>query len=108
MRSGVVADNHHTGRLTCSYGATSIAVTPEGSNVMERVEAAGIVGGGVLAEDVRPQDWERKIAEGTERLYQARLVRRLLLVWAYPGNLVLLVLASLALALLDSPWPGVV
>lgn len=74
---------------------------------MERVEAAGIVGGGVLAEDVRPQDWERKIAEGTERLYQARLVRRLLLVWAYPGNLVLLVLASLALALLDSPWPGV-
>ncbi len=56
---------------------------------MQRAGArTGIVGGGVIAEGVNSDDLERRIAERFEQLYRARLVQRMLLIWAYPGNLV--------------------
>jgi uncharacterized protein DUF4231 len=66
---------------------------------MERVDAAGIVGGGVLAGDRQPRDWERRIAEQSEQHYRVRMVQRLLLAWAVPGNLLLIGAAAIALAL---------
>ncbi|GAA2791352.1 DUF4231 domain-containing protein [Saccharopolyspora taberi] len=60
---------------------------------MDQVEAAGIIGGGVISENPRAQDWERRIAERSEQLYRARLVRRFLLIWVYPVNVLLAVLA---------------
>ncbi|GAA4611798.1 DUF4231 domain-containing protein [Saccharopolyspora hordei] len=66
---------------------------------MERVDTAGIVGGGVLAGSNRPETCERRIAERSEQLYRARLVQRLRLLWAVPGNLLLLGLGALSLAL---------
>ncbi|GAA4862712.1 MULTISPECIES: DUF4231 domain-containing protein [Saccharopolyspora] len=71
---------------------------------MERVDAAGIVGGGVLTEGARPQDWERRIAERSELLYRGRLLRRLLLLWAGPGTAVLGALGIGAEVLWRSPW----
>ncbi|GGI67454.1 hypothetical protein GCM10011581_00360 [Saccharopolyspora subtropica] len=73
---------------------------------MERLEAAGIVGSGVLAEDHRPGSWERRIAECSERLYRGRMVQRLLLTWAVPGNAVLLVAAGLVLGLWRAVLPA--
>lgn len=65
---------------------------------MERVNAAGIVGGGVLAGDFQPVDRQRRIAERSELRYRVRLVRRLMLLWAVPGNFLLIcVAATLAL-----------
>lgn len=67
---------------------------------MERVDTAGIVGGGVLAAEDRQQgDWERRIAERSEELYRARIVQRLLWVWAVPGNLLIVVVGALLAAL---------
>ncbi|KAA5829630.1 DUF4231 domain-containing protein [Saccharopolyspora hirsuta] len=75
---------------------------------MERVDTAGIVGGGVLPGDHRPADWERRIAERSEQLYRARMVQRLLLLWAVPGNLLLVVLGAVALALWGIAVPAAV
>lgn len=62
---------------------------------MERVDSqTGIVGGGVIAEDPRPADLDRRIIERSERLYRLRLMRRFLLAWVYPGNLMLLALTA--------------
>ncbi|MHA6798064.1 SLATT domain-containing protein [Bounagaea algeriensis] len=69
---------------------------------MERVDA-GIVGGGLITEDVTTQDWERRIAERSERLYRARLLRRFLLLWLYPGNALLVLFTLLATVL---TWPS--
>lgn len=61
---------------------------------MERLDAAtGIIGGGLISGGSQPQDWERRIGERSEQLYRARLVQRLFLVWAYPGNFALAGLA---------------
>ncbi|MGP4021500.1 DUF4231 domain-containing protein [Saccharopolyspora sp. 5N708] len=73
---------------------------------MERVDTAGIVGGGVLAENRQPPAWERRIAERSEQHYRARMVQRLLLFWAVPGNLMLLGAAAVVLALWDSALPA--
>ncbi|QIZ35562.1 SLATT domain-containing protein [Saccharopolyspora sp. ASAGF58] len=73
---------------------------------MERVDAAGIVGGGVLAGDRQPPDWERRIAERSEQHYRARLVQRLLVAWAVPGNLLLIGSAAMALSLWVSAIPA--
>ncbi|MEV5537955.1 SLATT domain-containing protein [Saccharopolyspora shandongensis] len=75
---------------------------------MERVDTAGIVGGGVLAGDGRPADWERRIAERSEEHYRARLVQRLLLVWAVPGTLLLIAAAAAALSLWASALPAAI
>lgn len=57
---------------------------------MERLDAAtGIIGGGLISGGSQPQDWERKIGELSELLYRAKLVQRLFLIWACPGNLAL-------------------
>ncbi|GAB3296634.1 DUF4231 domain-containing protein [Parasphingorhabdus pacifica] len=67
---------------------------------MERLDAAtGIIGGGLISGGSQPQDWERRIGERSEQLYRARLIQRLFLVWAYPGNLVLVGLAVAAMVL---------
>ena len=68
---------------------------------MDRMDTAGIVGGGVVA--APPQDWERRIAERSERLYRARVVRRLLILWVLPGNALLAALSAVALALWSYP-----
>ena len=60
---------------------------------MDRVEAAGIIGGGVISESPRVQDWERRIVERSEKLYRARVLKRFLLIWAYPLNVLLAALA---------------
>ncbi|MCI2421928.1 DUF4231 domain-containing protein [Saccharopolyspora sp. K220] len=73
---------------------------------MERVDTAGIVGGGVLAEDRQPPDWERRIAERSEQHYRARMVQRLLLLWALPGNLVLIGVAAAVLGLWGAVLPA--
>ncbi|MEV0697430.1 DUF4231 domain-containing protein [Saccharopolyspora sp. NPDC050389] len=73
---------------------------------MERVDTAGIVGGGVLAGDGQPSGWERRIAERSEEHYRARLVQRLLLAWAVPGNLLLIGVAAVALWLWTSALPA--
>lgn len=75
---------------------------------MERVDTAGIVGGGVLSVEHRPTDWERRIAERSEQLYRNRMVQRLLLLWAVPGNLLLVVLGVFALALWGIAAPAAV
>ncbi|MEV4733591.1 SLATT domain-containing protein [Saccharopolyspora sp. NPDC049426] len=75
---------------------------------MERVDTAGIVGGGVLAEDRRQGDWERRIAQRSEELYRERIVQRLLLVWAVPGNLLLAAVGATLLALSTSVVPAAV
>lgn len=69
---------------------------------MERVDT-GIVGGGLLTEEVPMQDWERRIADRSERLYRARLQRRFLLLWLYPGNLGLLAMMAVGAAAM---WPS--
>lgn len=72
---------------------------------MERVDSqTGIIGGGLIAEDPRSGDLERRITERSERLYRLRLVRRFLLAWVYPGNLVLLTLTALVLLFDRSAW----
>ncbi|TDC89079.1 DUF4231 domain-containing protein [Saccharopolyspora aridisoli] len=76
---------------------------------MERVDTAGIVGGGVLAADDRQQgDWERRIAQRSEELYRERIVQRLLLAWAVPGNLLLAAVGVTLLALSTSVVPAAV
>ncbi|MGW1678445.1 DUF4231 domain-containing protein [Saccharopolyspora sp. NPDC002376] len=75
---------------------------------MERVDMAGIVGGGVLAGDNRPDDWERRITVRSEQLYRTRMVQRMLLLWAVPGNLLLVVLGAIALALWGIAVPAAV
>jgi len=67
---------------------------------MERVDTAGIVGGGVLAAEDRQQgDWERRIAQRSEELYRGRIVQRLLWVWAVPGTLLVAAAGGLLTAL---------
>ena len=63
----------------------------------------GIIGGGVISDDPRPQDLERRIAERSEKLYHVRLVQRLLLIWAYPGNLLILGVAVTSVMLWQQP-----
>ncbi|TDD87432.1 DUF4231 domain-containing protein [Saccharopolyspora karakumensis] len=75
---------------------------------MERVDTAGIVGGGVLAEDRQQGDWERRIAQRSEELYRERIVQRLLLAWAVPGNLLLAAVGATLLALSTSVVPAAV
>ncbi|CAL99734.1 hypothetical protein A8924_0782 [Saccharopolyspora erythraea NRRL 2338] len=53
---------------------------------MDQVDAAGIIGSGVITENPRAQDWERRIAERSEQLYRSGLVKRFLLVWACAAN----------------------
>lgn len=55
--------------------------------------STGIVGGGVLSGDSHPEDLARVISELSEQLHRARLLRRLLALWALPGNLVLIAAA---------------
>jgi len=71
---------------------------------MERWDAGtGIIGGGVIAGESQPQDWERRIGELSEQLYRARMLQRFLLIWAYPGNLALFGLSASGIALLNPP-----
>ncbi|GAB2652135.1 hypothetical protein GCM10027271_07510 [Saccharopolyspora gloriosae] len=71
---------------------------------MERWDAGtGIIGGGVIAGETQPQDWERRISELSEQLYRARLLQRLLLIWAYPGNVALTGLSISGIVLLTPP-----
>lgn len=61
---------------------------------MNRSESTtGIIAGGVLSGGSRPEDWERRIKQRGDQLYRARLLWRLLLGWALPGNLLLIVAA---------------
>lgn len=69
---------------------------------MERLSTTGIVGSGVLSDDNSPQDWERRIAERAEQLYRLKLLRKLLVVWLCPGNLLLAVVAAVGPALWGS------
>lgn len=73
---------------------------------MNRSEATtGIIAGGVLSGGSRPEDWERRIKQRTDQLYRARLLWRLLLCWALPGNVLLIALAiGTALAAVASRW----
>ncbi|MFR9728933.1 DUF4231 domain-containing protein [Saccharopolyspora sp. MS10] len=71
---------------------------------MERWDAGtGIIGGGVIAGETQPQDWERRISELSEQLYRARLLQRFLLLWAYPGTLALTGLSISGIVLLAPP-----
>ncbi|WP_243791179.1 DUF4231 domain-containing protein [Saccharopolyspora gloriosae] len=71
---------------------------------MERWDAGtGIIGGGVIAGETQPQDWERRISELSEQLYRARMLQRLLLIWAYPGNVALTALSISGIVLLTPP-----
>lgn len=73
---------------------------------MNRSESTtGIIAGGVLSGGTRPEDLERRIGQRSEQLYRARLLQRLCLAWAYPGNLVLIGLAVCCSVLLAAtPW----
>jgi hypothetical protein len=73
---------------------------------MNRSESAtGIIAGGVMSGGSRPEDWERRIRQRSEQLYRARLMWRLLLAWAFPGNLLLIVLTVSGAAWTEgSPW----
>jgi hypothetical protein len=75
-------------------------------DVMSRSESTtGIIGGGVISGGSQPEDWERRIGQRSERLYQAQVVQRLLLAWAFPGNVVLVALAVCCFAFLAAlPW----
>ncbi|QGK68416.1 DUF4231 domain-containing protein [Allosaccharopolyspora coralli] len=68
----------------------------------------GIVGGGVIPEGAPPQDLERRIAERSEKLYHVRLVQRILMIWAYPGNLVILGVSVASVAVLQQQLAVVV
>lgn len=65
--------------------------------------STGIVGGGVLSGDSHPEDLARAISELSEQLHRARLLRRLLALWALPGNLVLVVVAVGCFTVLEGP-----
>lgn len=72
---------------------------------MSRSESTGIIAGGVLSGGSRPEDWERRIKQRADQLYRARLLWRLLLAWALPGNVVLIALAvSATLLAAGSRW----
>ncbi|MBB5153971.1 DUF4231 domain-containing protein [Saccharopolyspora phatthalungensis] len=75
---------------------------------MKRVDTTGIISSGVLAADRQPLDWERRITARSEQHYRARLVQRLLLVWAVPGNSLLIGAGAIALGLWSSPLPAAV
>lgn len=62
----------------------------------------GILGEGVLSESSPAHEWERRIAEKSEELYRVKLTRRFFLVWNYPGNLLLILLAVLYFVVGDS------
>ncbi|MCA1186609.1 MULTISPECIES: DUF4231 domain-containing protein [unclassified Saccharopolyspora] len=71
---------------------------------MERWDAGtGIIGGGVIAGETQPQDWERRISELSEQLYRARILQRLLLIWTCPGNVALAGLSISGIVLLAPP-----
>ncbi|NYH80520.1 hypothetical protein FHR84_003877 [Actinopolyspora biskrensis] len=65
--------------------------------------STGIVGGGVLSADSAPDDVARRIADLSEQVHRALLLRRLLVVWAIPGNGVLIALALGDLVLRGTP-----
>lgn len=72
---------------------------------MERTESAtGIVAGGVLSEQPHSDDLEGRIGQRSEKLYRARLVQRLFMLWAYPGNLVLIAVAAFGFGFKPSLW----
>jgi hypothetical protein len=75
-------------------------------DVMNRSESTtGIIAGGVLSGGSRPEDWERRIKQRADQLYRARLLWRLLLAWALPGNLLLIAAAvSSVLTMVGSRW----
>ncbi|MDR7301703.1 DUF4231 domain-containing protein [Haloactinomyces albus] len=49
----------------------------------------GIIGGGVISGDSHPDDVQLRLGERSEQLHRARLVQRFLVLWAFPGNIVL-------------------
>lgn len=61
----------------------------------------GILGGGVISGETHPEDLRRRVDERSERLHRSRLVRRLLALWVFPGNLVLIALLAGGAVLLD-------
>ncbi|SDP95361.1 Protein of unknown function [Actinopolyspora xinjiangensis] len=54
--------------------------------------STGIVGGGVLSAESDPDDVARRIADLSEQVHRALLLRRLLTVWALPVNVALIAL----------------
>ncbi|SDK32300.1 Protein of unknown function [Actinopolyspora mzabensis] len=65
--------------------------------------STGIVGGGVLSAESDPDDVARRIADLSEQVHRALLLRRLLAVWALPANVALVALTVSWFALGWSP-----
>ncbi|RCW40187.1 uncharacterized protein DUF4231 [Halopolyspora algeriensis] len=51
--------------------------------------STGIIGGGVISGESHPDDIQLRLGERTEQLHRAKLLQRFLLMWAFPGNVVL-------------------